>query len=258
MAIKVVIDGQEHTLQPEDLQLEEGYALITPGNIPKGYFTQEALNQKITERLSRERDKVKDELSSDANFHREIFSKYNVELGDDGKPKGLKPDFDPDKWKQEQAEKLTKPIKEQLEQIKQRAQQLERGKIEAELLRNANGLFREEYTKSLTGDDSPWVVDKFASLFGVDETGRVALREGDGFAVDGDGSRVTPEKYFKMNEDKFRPYLQDKRQKGSGFGKPGGATTPLTMEQINSMSDEEFQKNLPEITKMAAEGKLSE
>jgi hypothetical protein len=222
--IKVKIDDQEHEVKPESLQLPEGYALIEPGKVPKGFFNQDALNEIVSERVKETKKSARREFEDDADFQKSILNKFNIELDKDGKPKGLKPDFDVDAWKQENAEKLTKPYKDQVDSLTQRASQLERGKIEADILRTANGMFKEEYTKSITGDDSPFVVDKFASLFGVDDKGIVALKEGDGFAVDGDGSRITPEKYFKANAEKLSPFLVDNRQKGSGFNQGGTAT----------------------------------
>jgi hypothetical protein len=49
--IKVKIDDQEHEVKPESLQLPEGYALIEPGKVPKGFFNQDALNEIVSERV---------------------------------------------------------------------------------------------------------------------------------------------------------------------------------------------------------------
>ena len=50
--IKANIEGKEVELKPEDLKLGDGFALITPDNVPKGYFTQEALDNVVKDRLS--------------------------------------------------------------------------------------------------------------------------------------------------------------------------------------------------------------
>src|SRR5690606_35987224 len=99
MAIKATIDDKEVELTPDQLKLPEGYALITPDNVPKGYFTQEALNKTVQERLDRDRQTQREKLSKDEEFRKSILNELNISLDDNGQPKGLKPDFDPEEWK---------------------------------------------------------------------------------------------------------------------------------------------------------------
>lgn len=254
MSIKAIIEGKEVELKPDELKLGEGFALITPDSVPKGYFTQEALDNVVKDRLAKERDKVKSALQDDQEFHKSIFSKYNVTLGDDGKPKGLKPDFDPEEWKAQAAKQLTKPLQEEKEKLSTQLEKMKRGMVESHILKAANGLFQEQYIKSFTGDDDPFVVQKFAGMFDVDENGTVALKDPQGgFRPTGDGGKYTPEKFFEENKDKFADLLQDKRQRGSGFGDGGGGSVKFTPEQIKGMSDEEYAKNREAILKSAGE-----
>jgi hypothetical protein len=233
MSIKVKHGEEVIEVEPDAIELPEGWGMIRPDHVPKGYFTQEALNQTVSERLKKERDKVKSSLSEDEEFQRSVLSRYGIEVGEDGKPKtGL----NEEEWKRANAEKITKPYKEQLEQFKTRATTLERGQINSELLIAAGSRFDDQYVQSLTGDDDPYVLSKFAGLFGVDDNGVVALKEGDGFAIDGEGKRITPAKYFDSNADKLKFMLKDQRQRGSNF-QTGSHSTPTGGLNKKSLAD---------------------
>ena len=243
--IKAKIDDKEFEFTPDQLELPEGYALVTPDKVPKGYYTEEAVQERIKERLKNTANNVKSDLAEDESFHQQILAKYNISLGEDGKPKGLKPDFDPDEWKQKQAKELTKPYEEKLKQKDEQLHSFKNGLVRAELLKAANGRFKEDFIKSYTGNDDPFVVKQFADLFDVDEGGNVAMKDKDGtFAVTGDGSRITPEKFFDENSDKFSNLMQDKRQKGSGFkGGSSGNGRTFSKEEISKMSPEQYAEH---------------
>ena len=243
--IKVKTEDNEFEVNEDQLELPEGYALVTPDRVPDGYYTEEAVQKRIKDRLKNTASNTRSELESDESFHKQILSKYNISLGEDGKPKGLKPDFDPDEWKQKQAKELTKPYEEKLKQKDEQLSSFKQGLIRAELLKAANGKFKEDFVKSYTGNDDPFVVKQFSDLFDVDESGNVAMKDKDGtFAVTGEGNRITPDKFFTENADKFSNLMQDNRQKGSGFngGANGGGKT-FTKEQISKMSPDEYAKN---------------
>lgn len=256
--IKVTIDGKETEVSADALSFPEGYSLITPNRVPDGYYTKDALESKIQDRVARAKKNAESDLLDDESFQRKVLSKKGITLDKNGKPKGLEPDFDPEEWKQQKAKDLTEPLKNEIEEYKSKINTLKRSKIQADILTASNGFFKEEYTKSLTGDDNPYVVDKFSGLFDVDpETGQTALKDKDGtFAVDGDGSRITPNKYFESNADKFSGLLQDKRQGGSGYqGGGDGGTRSFTKEQVESMSDAEYKENREAINKAIQEGR---
>lgn len=255
--IKANIDGKEIELKPEDLQLGDGYGLITPDKVPSGYFTQDAFDKKIGEITKIKVDKAKDELKSDEDFKKSVLSDFNISLDDNGNPKGLKPDFDPDKWKQEQAKKLTEPYEEKLKTAEQKLGQFKQGLVRAELLKSANGLFQEQYTKSFTGSDDPFVVKQFADQFDVDDDGNVARKDPQGgFEIVGDGKKVTPSVFFDQNKDKFADLLKDNRQRSSGTSAGGSNGQNFTREQVSKMSDEEYSKNREAIQKATSEGRI--
>lgn len=247
MKLKVKIGDEVHEVGTDALELPEGVTFVTPDNVPKGYFTQSAFDEKIAEITRVKDEKAKQQLKADKTFHREILSEYNISLGDDGKPKGLKPDFDVDTWKQEQAQKLTEPIKNELNQTRQQLDKFRSGLKRAEILKHANGLFKEEFTRSYTGADDPFVVKQFADLFDIDETGTVALKDETGFAVDGNGKKITPDRFFADNKDKFASMLADNRQRGANVG--GGVTggRRFTEDEIAKMSDADYAKNREQI-----------
>src|SRR5690625_2013706 len=257
MSIKAIIEGKEVELKPDELKLGEGFALITPDKVPEGYFTQDAVNTLVKDNVNRAKSKTRESLLEDESIHQQILGRYNVTLGEDGKPKGLKPDFDPEAWKKEQAKKLTDPYEQKLADTTAKLEQFKKGLVRAEILKSANGLFREEFTKSFTGSEDPFVVKQFADAFDVDDEGNVAQKDKDGtFAVSGDGSRITPQKFFEANKDKFASLLQDKRQGGSGF-QSGGAGRSFSAADVATMSDSEYEKHRSEILKATAEGRMS-
>ena len=244
MKIKVKIGDDVHEIERDAIELPENTHLVTPDNVPKGYFTQAAFDTKIAEITRSKLDKARAELESDNDFHKQILGKYNVSLGDDGKPTGLKPDFDPEKWKSEQARKLTEPLEAKNNQLNEQLSQFKQGLKKAEILKHATGLFKPEYVQSFTGQDDPFIVKQFGDAFDVDDNGMVALKDSDGtFAVDNTGARITPDKYFKANTDKFANLLADQRQRGPGAGGGTPAGGRFTDEQIKNMSDKEYEAN---------------
>jgi hypothetical protein len=193
-------------------------------------------------------DKAKQDLLKDAEFKRSVLGEFNISLDENGKPKGLKPDFDPDQWKQEQAKRLTEPLQNELVQTKEQLGKFKQGMVKAEILKAANGLLKKEFLQSYTGTDDPFVVKQFGDMFDVDESGRVAAKDADGtWMVDGNG-RVTPDKFFEAQREKFGHLYEDKRQRGSGAN-PGGGGQTYTEEQIAKMSDAEYAQHRETILK---------
>lgn len=256
MKLKVKIGDEVQEVGLDSLELPDGVHIITPNNIPKGYFTQKALDDKIAEITAKKDEKAKAELKSDTKFHREILSEYNISLDESGNPKGLKPDFDVDAWKKEQAQKLTEPLRNELDSAKSQLDKFRNGLKRAEILKHANGLFKSEYTQSFTGNDDPFVVKQFADAFDVDDNGVVALKDETGFAIDGDGKRITPDKFFNQNKDKFASLLADNRQRGANVGGGVGGGRRFTQADIAKMSDAEYAKNRDAIMEQTALGAI--
>jgi len=255
MKLKVSIDGERHEVDQSDIALPEGVNFISKDNVPNGYFTQDALEQKIKDRVGRAKSNAEADLLSDEDHRQKVLSTYGINLDSSGQPKGIKTEEDFEDWKASQAKQLTQPLKEEIENLKQSNGKLKSGSKKADILKATNGLFEEQYTKSFMGDDDPFVIQQFGDRFDVDpETAQTALLDGDGFAVDGDGSRITPDKYFESNKDKFKELLKDKRQRGSGF--QNGSETPIgsfSDEDMKNMSDEQYEEHRKEILKSMAE-----
>ena len=251
--IKAKINDEIIELTPEQLQMPDGWGIVTPDKVPKGYFTQEALDSKIADITKTKVDKAKQELMADAEFKKNVLSEFNISLDESGKPKGLKPDFDPDQWKQEQAKRLTEPLQNQLAQTQEQLGKFKNGMVKAEILKAANGLLKKEYLQSFTGSDDPFVVKQFGEMFDVDETGTVAAKDPDGtWAIDGNAGRMTPERFFEVHRDKFTHLYEDKRQRGSGAN-PGGGGQTFTEEQVAKMSDDEYAQHREAILKSAGQ-----
>lgn len=244
MKLKVKIGDDVHEIERDAIELPENTHFLSPDSVPKGYFTQAAFDTKIAEITRSKLDKARTELESDNDFHKQILGKYNISLGEDGKPSGLKPDFDPEKWKSEQARKLTEPIEAEKVKLSEQLEKFKIGLKKAEILKHATGLFKPEYVQSFTGQDDPFIVKQFGDAFDVDENGMVALRDPDGtFAVDNSGGRITPDKYFKNNADKFANLLADQRQRGPNVGGGNPGSGRFTDEQIAKMTDKEYAAN---------------
>ncbi len=247
---KVNINGETHEVSLDDIKLDEGYNIFGPDQVPDGYYTDEAVQQKIQDRLNRAMSKAENKFLDDDSFHKKVLNKYGVLLDDDGKPKGLKPEVDIDEIKTQTAKQISSEWEEKLNKTRSELDNIKKGKKSGDILRAANGLFQEQYVKSYTGNDDPFVVNQFGKMFGVDEQGRTALLDesGEGFAVDGNGNRITPDVYFDKNKDKFSDLLKDNRQRGSGFG---GGDTPrrgkkslmdYTKEELDALPDSEYAK----------------
>ena len=244
MAIKVKTDDGEIEVTPDQLQFDEGYSLITPDNVPKGYFTQEALNKTISERLDRDREKQREKLAQDPDFKKSILSEYNISLDDKGQPKGLKPDFDPEEWKKSKVKELTEPYESKLKEKETQLQSMKQGLVRAEIMKTASNLFDEKFVKSFTGEDDPFVVKQFADQFDVDDSGNVYKKDPQGgFAVHNDGSNITPSKFFELNKDKFSGMLRDNRQRGANLNAGGNSQSKFTEDQIKNMTDSEYEAN---------------
>lgn len=255
--MKVTIDGTVHEIQVSDLELDDNQLIVDKANPPSGLFTQEALDEKIKQRLAKEPEKIRASLKEDQDFHKEILSRFNISLDEKGQPKGLKPDFDPEEWKREKVKELTQPYETKLSEKERKLNSFKKGLIRAEIMKSASGIFDEPYTKSILNDD-PYVVKQFSDRFDVDDNGNVLLTDKDGgFFVANDGTNVNPSKFFEMNAKDFEGLLKDNRQKGSGFqnGSSGNGEA-FTRQQLKDMSDAEYESKRDAIQKAQTEGRI--
>jgi hypothetical protein len=225
MHIKATIDDKEVELSPEQLQFGEGYGLITPDKVPSGYYNESTVQDMIKERLKNTKDKTRQELESDEDFQKRVLSRYNISLGEDGKPKGLKPTKDVDEIRKELAGELSAEYEGKINEFKQKLSKRDEAVIESAILSTVNGNYQEYLTKSFDGE-KPLAVQKFKDRFGVDESGNVFVKNEAGEKMyKGDGL-MKPSDYL-LDEAKFGDFMADKRQRGSNFGNGStGASAP--------------------------------
>lgn len=259
--LQVNIDGESRELDFGEVELPEGYDLVSPDNASsKGYFTQAQLNAKVKEINKSKVSKAKKDLSDDQDFHREIFENYGIELDDDGNPTGLKPEVDIDQVKQNLSSKLSEKYEKQLSEKENQASTLKNRLIEQSILSATKGLWKDDFTSHHdNGRVKPIVVKQFGDLFDVDENGNIALKDssGEGFEMGPKGQHISPEDYLN-NQEKFGGYMKDKRQGASGYqgsGQHKGKRT-YTQNEIKNMSDAEYEKNREDILKAQSEGRV--
>lgn len=247
--IKAKIDDKEIELSPDQLVLPDGYGLITPDNVPSGYFNQDAVNKIVKENVNKTEGKVKERLEADSDYHKSILSKYNVQLGDDGKPVGLKPTVDVDEVKRNVTREISSQYEEKLNKLNSELESRNKAVINSSILSAVNGQFKEDWTKSYDGSD-PLVVKQFSEKFTVDELGRAVLKdpENGGIKYKGDGKAMTPQDYL-LDESRFGDLFADKRQRSTGTNAGGGVGKKFTEEDIAKMSDDEYAKNREDILK---------
>ena len=254
----VTVNGEQVEVSLSDIVLDENQIILDKNNPPKGWFTQAQLDAKVKEINKTKTTKAKEELRSDTEFHQEVLSQYNISLGEDGKPKGLKPDFDPQEWIQKKSQELTKPLKDELDNFKSRYERAKRARIEDAILAATKGQFKDEFTTSKDeGRVKPIVVNQFRDLFDENDDGKIVLKDADGhWARDINGHPVTPGKYLS-DAEKFGDWMIDKRQRGSGFQNGGTGSKPrFTEAQISKMSDAEYEKHRNDILEASADGRV--
>lgn len=219
------IDGKEVELKASDLKPKEGYAIITPDNVPDGYFTENAFQAKIKDRLERAKEDTRKALSDDSEFHKNVLGLYGIQLSEDGKPKGIKTAEDVEQMKKDVAEQIKADYEKRLQDRETKLNSLlGKGKKSA-IIEGASKIGIDgKYLEPLVEGGSPYLVREVEDQFEWnDEIGDYALKDKDGtFAVDGNGY-VTTQKFFEKNQDKFKHMLKDQRQRGSNFSGQGNA-----------------------------------
>lgn len=223
--IKVTIDGKEHEVEDDALSMPDGYGLITPDNIPDGFYRKEAMESKIQERIKKAKDNAKSDLLEDSGFNKEVLSKYGIQLDDDGSPKGIKTSSDVEKIKKEVAEQIKADYESKLQEKDSKLNSLLGKGKKSSIIEGASKIGIDgKYLEPLVEGGNPYLVREVEDQFEWnDEISDYALKDKDGtFAVDGNGF-VTTEKFFQKNQEKFKHMLKDTRQRGSNFNGQGKA-----------------------------------
>ena len=252
MKITVSVDGQTYEVDKSDISLPDDYDIVDKNDPPKGLFTQEALNAKIKDRLSKEPEKLK----QDEDFVREVLAQKGIVLDDDGNPKGLEPTEDPDKIRKQVSQQVSEKYENKLEDLQSQIEQRNQAVVESAIMNAASGTWKDHWTKSYDGN-KPLIVKNFEDRISVDEQGRdVVLDENGNKMFKGNGEPVRAKDYL-TDPDKFGEEFKDKRQRSSGFqnGHEGGVKG-FTEEEIANMSDKEYEENREAIQKAQAAGKI--
>ena len=242
------IDGKEVELTSDQIKAkEDGYGVITPDNVPKGYFNEEAVQKRVQERLKNTASNVESELGQDESFHKKILSKYNIQLGEDGKPKGLKPTVDVDEVKQNITKELSSQYEERINNMQSELESRNKAVIQSSILSAVNGQYKEDWTKSFDGSE-PLVVKQFQDKFTVDENGRAVVKdpENGGIKYKGNGDPMTPQDYL-LDESRFGELFADKRQRSTGTNEGGKNARKFSEEEVSKKSDEDYEANREDI-----------
>jgi hypothetical protein len=243
--IKANIDGNEVELKPDQLQLGEGYALVTPDSIPDGLYKEEAVQAKVQERVKNLKQEIKDKensLLNDDEFSKRVLSKYNIALDADGNPKGLDT-VDKKAIQDEIRTNIAQEYDSKIEQKDQTIQQLLNKSLEADIVDGANQIGVDaDYLKPRIEGSKPYVVKEFSDHFKYNEdiNAFAQVKDGD-FVIDSEGL-VTVNRFFNKNKESLSGILADQRQGGSDFGGGGnpGASSPSDILSWKSKQKSEY------------------
>ena len=242
------IDGKQVELTPDQIKAkQDGYGVITPDNVPKGYFNEEAVNKIVKDNVNKTKERVKSDLLEDEGFQKSVLSRYNIQLGEDGNPKGLKPTVDVDEVKQNITKELSSQYEERINNMQSELESRNKAVIQSSILSAVNGQYKEDWTKSFDGSE-PLVVKQFQDKFTVDENGRAVVKdpENGGIKYKGDGNPMTPQDYL-LDEGRFGELFADKRQRSTGTNAGGKSQRKYSEEEVGNMSDEEYEANREDI-----------
>jgi len=199
---------------------KDGYGVVTPDNIPEGYYNKEGLKSRIQERVKNTAENAKKEALEDPEHQEAVLDKFNISLDEDRNPVGLEPTVDVDELRKKVRKKVSGEKDEVIEEYKSKLSKRNESVIESAILSATNGKFEDHWLESVDGE-KPLIVEKWKDKFSVDDEGNPYLKNEEGEkAFTNDGDLIRPSDYFS-NEDKFGKYYKDNRQRGSNFKKPG-------------------------------------
>src|SRR5690625_5192777 len=161
MGIKAIIEGKEVELKADDLKLGDGFALITPDKVPEGYYNEAAVQKRISDRVKNTATNAREEALKDKEFHKRIFSDYNITLDEEGNPQGLKPDVDVEEMKKSLTKEISGQYETKLSEYEKKLSGRDAAVVKSTILSAGNGQVREEWTKSFDGGDA-LVIKKMA------------------------------------------------------------------------------------------------
>jgi hypothetical protein len=243
------IDGKTVELKAEDLTPNEGYAIITPDNVPKGYFNQDALNNIVKENVNKTKENYKNSLLEDKDFQKSILSRYNIQLDGEGKPVGLKPTVDVDEVKKNVTKELSAKYEEEKNNLTKVLENRNKAVIKNSIMSAVNGNWKVDWTEPFDNSE-PMAVTQFMDKFIVDDNGNAVVKdtENGGIKFKGDGKPFTAKDYL-LDEERFGKLFADKRQRSTNTAAGGGNGRKYSEEEVSKMSDAEYASNREEILK---------
>ncbi len=240
MKIKVLINGETHEVEQSAIDAGN-LLLVDPDNPPKGLFNQSGVNEVVS--AAKQGLKNPNTLIDDLDFQKQVLSKFDIALDDDGKPKGLKAGDDDEAKFRAWSEKHLNPLKSELEQKDSVIQKQNKNLVNA----TVDGL-TARYLKD-SASNNTFIKKGVSDSFKFDpEVGRVVpLDETGSPARHGNGNVMTPEEWFQ-NETKtgsLKDVAKDNRPGSSGF--QGGSTAGETIsikesDAKNAVKYEKAQK----------------
>lgn len=213
--IKLTINGKEIETSPDNIQLPDGYGIVSPDS--DSYVKKEKHESILQDRIHSAKRSSKEEFLSDKEFHQSVLEQYNARLGDNGEIVGVKPDIDLEEAERKITKRVSAKYEGPLEEKEKYINTLHDSLKKSQLVDAVRDKFEDYMLDSLDGEE-PLVYLKFKERFQVDESGRAYAVGDDGTTIfTNDGEPMGPEEYF--NDPKFEKYMKKERQKGSGFNK---------------------------------------
>lgn len=239
---------------------------------PQKQFSQEQVENLISDRVKRERrrlqselrDELRTELLVDDAFRREALNEWEVDTGsDDGG--GLDDEKVQDlyqTWEQEKVE----PIKEEKDRLASEVQNLREGRLESEILSSARGLAEKGLLKRQANGNTA-LFNMIGGEFTWDDeeqTWRVKGEDGDFLpSPSGDRLYMTVEEYIRnvwAEDPDNAPFVTDNTQGGSdyqGSGSGGGKRTYTRKEYKRLVDDSDYYaKHRDELLAAEREGRV--
>jgi len=216
------------------INLPEGFS-ISDGQqqIPDGYVKQEVFDASVKDRLARQ----KKSLKGDAEYIREIIEANvpGIQYGEDGKPVLPKPakEVDLDALRDQVIREIGDPLKSENDELKGFNQVLLDSKKSSDIMKASikHGV-SEQYLKPVSkAPNSPtfWENMIAANYSFAKDHGVFAVREGEGFALNPNGTREAPlldiDSHIAMlkKDPAYSQFFKIEGQQGSGFSQNGGS-----------------------------------
>lgn len=233
MKVKVKIGDQVHEIEHTEIQLPEQHklALYRDGAAPEGFVSTDFMNQEVRRRT--EGMVKKEALLDDNDFWKQMATKRNIQLGDDGQPVKAK-DVDVQKLYQDWTKEHVDPLKTHVDTLTGQNTNLLRGMKRAGLLQAAEKLGIKKQFRVRPDKDTPSAVEAmFENAFEFDaETNDFAVvekREADKVTFRY-GSNPQERRYAGFEDyfgslrknDAFKDWFEDNRPGATGLGDTGG------------------------------------